>query len=92
METAMSEGTPTHADVSDALRRFLREHFPVARQTDLSDDAPLLDSGIVDSLGILELVNFVTETFGVAVSDEDLQPENFSSIRRLALFVERRCG
>jgi len=88
----MSERPQTRVDVTDVLRRFVLEHFPTARQTNLPDDAPLLESGIVDSLGILELVTFVTETFGVTVSDEDLQPENFSSIRQLAAFVERRRG
>jgi acyl carrier protein len=88
----MSEPAPTRADVADALRRFVLEHFPAARQSELADDAPLLESGIVDSLGILELVTFVTETFGVTVSDEDLQPENFRSIHALATFIERRCG
>jgi len=88
----MSERQPTRAEVTEALRRFLLEHFPAARRASLPDDAPLLESGIVDSLGILELVNFVTETFGVTVNDEDLQPENFSSIQQLATFVERRRG
>ena len=86
----MSDLAPSRTAIIDALRSFVLEHFPAARRIDLPADAPLLDSGIVDSLGILELVNFVTETFEITVSDEDLQPENFHSIDRLASFVERR--
>ncbi len=79
-------------DVRGALRRFLLEHFPAARAIQPLDDAPLLESGIVDSLGILELVNFVTETLGATVGDDDLQPENFGSLHKLAVFVERQRG
>ncbi len=82
----------SNAEVADALRRFILEHFPAARQRGLQDDAPLLENGIVDSLGILELVTFVSEAFGVSVGDEELQPENFASLRQLAAFVERRRG
>jgi acyl carrier protein len=79
-------------DVRGALRRFLLEHFPAARSIERLDDAPLLESGIVDSLGILELVQFVSETLGANVGDEDLQPENFGSLDKLAAFVERQRG
>jgi len=81
-----------HGAIADELRRFLLERFPAARQSGLAADTPLLESGIVDSLGILEIVTFVTETFGVAVSDDDLNPENFASIGQLASFVERQRG
>lgn len=86
----MPDPSPPRAEVAARLRSFLLEHFPAARRAELRDDSPLLESGIVDSLGILELVNFVHEAFGVTVSDEDLQPENFRSLGQLAAFVERR--
>ena len=76
--------------VADRIRTFVLEQFPLARRRPLSDDDSLLESGIVDSLGILELVNFVIEQFGVEVTDEDLQPENFDSIASLTTFVETR--
>lgn len=87
----MSEGRGND-EMRGALRRFLLEHFPAARsiQSQSLDDAPLLESGIVDSLGILELVSFVTGTFGVSVDDDDLQPENFGSLHKLAAFIERQ--
>ena len=80
----------TPAARAEVLRAFVRRTFPLARKKALGDDHPLLESGIVDSLGILELVNFVTETFGVHVTDEDLLPENFNSIGSLIAFVERK--
>jgi len=49
----------------------------------------LLESGIIDSLGVLELVTFMQQEFALAVADEDLTPENFQNIESMARFVER---
>jgi len=77
-------------DVRDRIRGFVLETFPLARHNPPGDADPLLESGLVDSLGILELVNFITEEFAVAVTDEDLQPENFNTIESLVRFVRER--
>jgi acyl carrier protein len=71
----------------DRIRIFILEKFPLARKRGISDTDPLLESGILDSMGVLELVTFVEQEFGVTVSDEELVPENFQSIRLLADFV-----
>jgi acyl carrier protein len=76
------------ATVSGRIRGFVRSRFPLARNLDFSDEDSLLDAGVIDSLGILDLVGFLEETFGVQASDEDLNPENFDSIATLARFVE----
>ena len=76
--------------IRDRVRAFILDRFPLARQNPPSDTDPLLESGLVDSLGILELVNFLTDTFGVPISDEDLQPDNFDTIAQLVAFVERK--
>jgi acyl carrier protein len=49
-----------------------------------------LDLGIVDSTGVLDLLMFVEEQFGIEVADDELAPENFDSIDKLADFVERK--
>jgi acyl carrier protein len=54
------------------------------------DDVSFLDEGIIDSVGVLELVNFVGEHFGVTVSPNDITPENFDSVNRLSRFIRRR--
>ncbi|HKQ60685.1 MAG TPA: acyl carrier protein [Candidatus Polarisedimenticolaceae bacterium] len=69
------------------IREFVRRRFPLARQLAAGDDDPLLESGVVDSLGILELVQYVTQEFAVEVGDEDLLPDNFGTVRKLAAFV-----
>ena len=88
----MSENRQTSesARISDKIREFIVDHFPQARRDRPDDDQDLLHSGIVDSLGILELVTYLAEEFNILVSDEELLPDNFSSIRRLTDFVERK--
>ncbi len=75
---------------SERIRDFIYKQFPLAEQKSISDEEALLDSGVVDSLGILEIVNFLEEEFKVAITDEELLPENFSSIQTLAIFVEQK--
>ncbi len=55
-----------------------------------SDDASFLNEGIIDSMNVLELVMFVEETFSVAVQDQDIVPDNFDSVSKLAAFVRRQ--
>jgi acyl carrier protein len=55
-------------------------------------DASFLDNGIVDSMNVLELVQFVEEKFGVHVEDGEIIPDNFDSVTRLADFVRRKNG
>ena len=49
-----------------------------------------MEEGIIDSLGILELVMFVEQEFGVKVADEDVTPENFDSVNKLVNYVQRK--
>ena len=53
------------------------------------DDDSFLQEGIVDSVGVLELVLFVEEKLGVAVDDQDITPDNFDSVNKLADYVQR---
>ena len=73
--------------VREKIRRFVISHFHLSRIHDLGDEDSLLDAQLIDSLGILELVHYLEETFGIEVTDDDLSPENFDSIDALARFV-----
>jgi acyl carrier protein len=79
-------------DDKDALfriRQFVLQKFPLARKRSVANNDNLLESGIIDSLGVLELVTFFQQEFSVAAADEDLTPENFQNIECMARFVER---
>jgi acyl carrier protein len=75
-------------NLSDRIRSFLEGQFPPVRT--LCDEDRLLGDGILDSLGILEVVSFLEREFGMTVSDDELLPENFNSISKLAAFVENK--
>ena len=56
----------------------------------LADDAPLLESGILDSLSLLRLVVFLGERFGIMMGDADLLPENFASVNTICAYLRAR--
>jgi len=85
-----SETMSDVGEVQPSIRSFILEKFPAAKRRVLQDDAPLLESGIIDSLGILDVVEFVERMFLIKIEDEELTPDNFGSIQRLASFVEQK--
>jgi acyl carrier protein len=86
----MMQGIQIDPDVVSKIMAFMQERFPRARQTKLSIDDSLLDSSIIDSMGILELVNFIESEFSITVDGEDLLPENFQTVMALATFVQTK--
>jgi acyl carrier protein len=56
----------------------------------LADDTSLLETGILDSLGLLRLVVFLEERFGISMGDTDLLPENFASVNAICAYVRAR--
>jgi acyl carrier protein len=73
------------------IRAFLVQSFGFLGATpDLGGDVDLLQQGILDSTGVLEVVMFLEKDLGVNVDDAELVPENFGSINRLVGFVERK--
>jgi acyl carrier protein len=69
------------------IRRFIVESFFVA---DFSDTESFLRNSIIDSLGMLELVSFLENEFGITIPDTELVPENLDSLARVCAFVERK--
>ena len=77
----------------EQIRGFIIENFLFGDAAPLTDDAvSLLDNGIVDSVGVLEMVAWLEENHGLKVEDQELVPENFDSVERLIRFVERKNG
>ena len=66
--------------MKEKIREFIIENFLFGQDEGLKDDSSFLDEGIIDSTGILELVNFIEEEYSITVDDEDLIPENLDSI------------
>lgn len=75
------------AGVRGKVRTFISEAFFAEG---FSDDESFIRSGIVDSLGISELVAFLEKEFSIRIGDDELRPENLDSVARAAAFVERK--
>ncbi len=78
-------------DITQAVRGFIAENFLFRDEADtIASDASLLEAGIIDSTGVLELVSFLETTFGIEVADEEMLPENLDSIRAITGYVSRK--
>ena len=78
------------AGISELVRSFLQRKLPSARKKNFNDDSNLLESGIIDSLGVLELVTFLERSFAIRIADDELTPENFASVNSISSFVKHR--
>lgn len=75
---------------SEQIRNFLISNFYVSDVKALVNDTSLLDQGIVDSTGVLEIIGFIEETFGIIVEDSELLPENLDSIQGIEQYIIRK--
>jgi acyl carrier protein len=76
-------------NVERAVRDFLRTELGKAEDS-VGPEESLLESGTIDSMGVLQLVSFIEKTYGIKVEDDDLMPENFDTIAAIVSFIERR--
>lgn len=73
------------------LRKYVLETYLFSSDESLLDnDDSFLDKGIIDSTGVIELIMFLEDEYGISVSDDELIPDNLDSINRLAAFIERK--
>ena len=78
------------ADVNADIRQFILKKFPLARKQQVKGGDALLESGMLDSQGVLEVVSFVEERFAITVADDDLVPEHFQTIDRIGAYIQRK--
>jgi len=82
---------PTDQEIESTVRKFVTENFLFREGAEaLSDTTSFLETGLIDSTGVLELVFFIEKTFGIKVADEDMVPENLDSVRQVASYVRRK--
>jgi acyl carrier protein len=78
-------------DTRQMIRCYIAENFLFsANGYDQDDGVSFLETGIINSLGIMELVQFVEQAFGIAVADEEIVPANFDSVNQLVAYIEAR--
>jgi acyl carrier protein len=80
-------------DIKQEIREFILNNFLFgASEQNFGDDDSFMETGIIDSTGVLELVSFIEERFEVAVQDDELIPDNLDSARKLTDYVTRKLG
>jgi acyl carrier protein len=73
------------------IRQFVVENFLFGQHDrQIDDDRSFLESGIIDSTGVLELIAFIEQKYGISVADEELVPSNLDSVQRVASFVDSK--
>jgi acyl carrier protein len=78
-------------DIEAQVRKYILENFMYTDdESRLTPDLSLIDNGIVDSTGALELVSFIEEAFAVRVADAELVPDNFDSLAKLTAYIQRK--
>ena len=82
----------TTGSIEQRIHAFLLEKFPLARKAGVGKDTALLEKGILDSLGILDVVSFLESEFSLVFVDEELVPENFQTLGTLTAFVLKKTG
>ena len=75
--------------VAQAIANFIRQNI-VYDESDVDPDVSFMESGLIDSTGILEVVFFLEETFAITVEDDDVLPEHFDSVSRLSAYVRQK--
>ena len=78
------------SDMKEKVRGFVIEQFLFGQGANFRDDASFLEQGIMDSTGVLELVGFLEQTFGMKVADDELVPENLDSVELICAYLERK--
>lgn len=76
------------SDIIDRVRGFVQENFLYMRPDfELADDDRLLERGVVDSMGIVEMIAFIEEAFGISAAEEEISEGNLGSLRAIAQFI-----
>ncbi len=78
-------------DIKEKIRGYVLENYLFTNDQDaLGDNDSFLEKGIIDSTGILEIIYFLEDEFGVTMTDDEMTPENLDSVTRIVAFVESK--
>jgi acyl carrier protein len=78
-------------EIREQIRKYIAETFLFSDNGfNLSDDVSFLDEGVMDSMGVLELIMFAEETFSISVEDNEIKPDNFDSVNKLYDYIQRK--
>jgi acyl carrier protein len=73
-----------------SIKNFIRTELIYDDEKDFDENTNLIERGIVDSMSLVRLISFIEENYGIQVQDEDIVPENFSSLKKISSFIAER--
>jgi acyl carrier protein len=76
--------------IENTVREFIGENFLFRADAQVADDQSLLETGVMDSTGVLELIAFLEQTYGITVADEEIVPENLDSINSMTSYLNTK--
>jgi acyl carrier protein len=79
-------------NVRDKVRTFIVDKFMYGRGDLLSDDSSFLEGNLIDSTGVLELIDFIALEFSIKVEIDELLPDNLDSINNIVAYIDRKLG
>ena len=83
---------PAQSEIVDRTRDYVRENFLYMRPDwKLGDEDPLLGSGVIDSIGVIELVEFLQDAFQLAIAEEEITERNLGTLGAIGRFVYQKC-
>ena len=77
---------------ANEVRDFVASNFLYGQERSFGDDDSFLGEGIIDSTGVLQLVSFLEETYGITVEDEELRPDNLDSVNNVTAYLSQKLG
>jgi len=77
-------------NMRERIKGYIIDNFLFGDEENLEDQTSFLDAGIVDSTGILELVDFLDNEFRIKISDDEILPENLDSINNIINFLDKK--
>jgi len=82
--------TLSQEQISEEVRQFIVDNFLFGREVSFSDEDSLIEKGLIDSTGVLELISFMEAKYKISVLEEEITPENLDSTRRLSNFISKK--
>ena len=77
-------------DVLETIKAYVVENFLFGDESRIGPDTDFMENGILDSTGVLELVGFLEEKFGIRVEDDEVVPDNMNSLEKITLYISKK--
>lgn len=78
------------SEVRETIKAFIIENFLFGSDEGIKNDTSFMEEGIIDSTGILELIDFIEEEYSISVEDDEMIPENLDSLNNVVAYLSKK--